>query len=273
MLQDLSRCEERSNLQSVERASVRTQQRLLRDQLLQVQEELVTAQASKAKLCEEIGALQQTKEHQAKQLANFGVELQASREAQAVMTKKMEGLEESTWKVKQQYIRFALDDGHMPSAESADSNTRGRAEGNEAAPHHAVQADSKPLPTAKGTDETMEESAESSPESIGCTERCLHSEKKAAAQIIVQRDAHIEELAQKLDSSLSKQQADKESPPTFSGIDQDSSKSEGRLKILEENLAQMNGYADQLELVIAQCPTCTIKLQHENTQDAADKAG
>jgi hypothetical protein len=41
---------------------------------------------------------------------------------------------------------------------------------------------------------------------------------------------------------------------------------------LQDNLAQMNGYADQLEMVIAQCPACTIKLQNESTQDSVTRA-
>ena len=38
--------------------------------------------------------------------------------------------------------------------------------------------------------------------------------------------------------------------------------------VLQESLTQMNAYADQLEMVIAQCPSCTIKLQNESTQDS-----
>lgn len=70
------------------------------------QEELVAAQASKAKLCEEIGMLKQTKQHQSKQLDKYKIDLQTAREAKAVMTKKVEQLETSTWTIKQQYIRY-----------------------------------------------------------------------------------------------------------------------------------------------------------------------
>lgn len=42
-------------------------------------------------------------------------------------------------------------------------------------------------------------------------------------------------------------------------------------QLLQDNLNQMNSYADQLELVISQCPSCTIKLQNESTQDSVVK--
>ncbi|EGZ25545.1 hypothetical protein PHYSODRAFT_257752 [Phytophthora sojae] len=105
ILHELSRCQERKSKQSTESASANARQKLLNQQLKQAQEELAAAQASKAKLCEEIGALKQTKEHQAKQLDKYRLDLQASRESQKVMTKKMEALQESTWTTKQQYIR------------------------------------------------------------------------------------------------------------------------------------------------------------------------
>ncbi|KAG7389420.1 hypothetical protein PHYBOEH_007509 [Phytophthora boehmeriae] len=107
ILQELSRHEERSTLQSVERTSMNTKQRLLNDQLLQTQEELAAAQASKAKLCEEIGALQQTKEDQAKQIAGYKMDLQTSRESQSMLAKKMEELETSARTMKQNYIKYA----------------------------------------------------------------------------------------------------------------------------------------------------------------------
>lgn len=50
--------------------------------------------------------LKQVKEHQAKQLGRYKIDLQSARESQAAMTKKMEELEASTWTVKQQYIRY-----------------------------------------------------------------------------------------------------------------------------------------------------------------------
>ncbi|KAF1792688.1 hypothetical protein GQ600_3716 [Phytophthora cactorum] len=105
MLQELRRCEEQKRQQSVESASVVVKQKLLNDQLLQIQDELAAAQTSKAKLCEEIGTLKQAKEHQAKQLSKYKIDLQAARESHAAMTKKMGELETSTWTIKQQYIR------------------------------------------------------------------------------------------------------------------------------------------------------------------------
>ncbi|KAH7492551.1 uncharacterized protein KRP23_1457 [Phytophthora ramorum] len=110
LLQELTRWEECKRQQSVESASVSTRQQLLRDQLLQSrkrnpQEELAAAQVGRAKLCEEIGTLKQAKDHQAKQLDKYKFDLQALRESQAAMTKKMEELEASTWTAKQQYIR------------------------------------------------------------------------------------------------------------------------------------------------------------------------
>ncbi|KAF1774360.1 hypothetical protein GQ600_13639 [Phytophthora cactorum] len=89
MLQELRRCEEQKRQQSVESASVVVKQKLLNDQLLQIQDELAAAQTSKAKLCEEIGTLKQAKEHQAKQLSKYKIDLQAARESHAAMTKKM----------------------------------------------------------------------------------------------------------------------------------------------------------------------------------------
>ena len=43
-----------------------------------------------------------------KQLERFKADLQSARELRAVMTKKMEDLETSTWTVKQQYIRYMM---------------------------------------------------------------------------------------------------------------------------------------------------------------------
>ncbi|ETI32419.1 hypothetical protein F441_21160 [Phytophthora nicotianae CJ01A1] len=105
MLQELRKCEEHKRQQNVESASVAAKQKLLDDQLLQTQDELAAAQASKAELCAEIGALKQSKEHQAKQIDKYKLDLQAARESQAAMTKKMGELETSTWTIKQQYIR------------------------------------------------------------------------------------------------------------------------------------------------------------------------
>ncbi|GMF54947.1 unnamed protein product [Phytophthora fragariaefolia] len=129
ILHELARCQERKRQQSAASASVNARQKLLSDQLKQgtalsrivwgretiadsdplrpAQEELAAAQASRAKLCEQIGALTQTKAHQAKQLDKYRIDLQASRESQAAMTKKIEVLQQSTWSTKQQYIRPA----------------------------------------------------------------------------------------------------------------------------------------------------------------------
>ncbi|KUF99398.1 Transcription factor MYB1R1 [Phytophthora nicotianae] len=94
MLQELRKCEEHKRQQNVESAAE-----------LVAQDELAAAQASKAELCAEIGALKQSKEHQAKQIDKYKLDLQAARESQAAMTKKMGELETSTWTIKQQYIR------------------------------------------------------------------------------------------------------------------------------------------------------------------------
>uniref|UniRef100_K3WZB8 Uncharacterized protein n=1 Tax=Globisporangium ultimum (strain ATCC 200006 / CBS 805.95 / DAOM BR144) TaxID=431595 RepID=K3WZB8_GLOUD len=40
----------------------------------------------------------------------------------------------------------------------------------------------------------------------------------------------------------------------------------------QENLNQMNAYADHLELVIGQCPSCSVKVQAESTQDIENRA-
>lgn len=40
----------------------------------------------------------------------------------------------------------------------------------------------------------------------------------------------------------------------------------------QDNLTQMNAYADHLEIVIGQCPSCSVKVQTESTQDIESKA-
>ena len=72
------------------------------------QEALAAAQASKSSLCEELGALRQTREDQGKQLTRYKTDLQAAHELRAVMVKKMEDLETSAWTAKQQYIRYRM---------------------------------------------------------------------------------------------------------------------------------------------------------------------
>lgn len=69
-------------------------------------EELAEVQGSKAKLCESIGALQQVKDEQEKELLLLKTELQASRESQAALIKKVEDLEISTQDIKKTYIRY-----------------------------------------------------------------------------------------------------------------------------------------------------------------------
>ncbi|KAG4227578.1 hypothetical protein PC116_g24034 [Phytophthora cactorum] len=91
-------------------------------------------------------------------------------------------------------------------------------------------------------------------------------DSKTSAQEIEAKDSKIEELTERLEISRSKQHATH--ADINSTTDEPKEAFEGRLKMLEENLAQMNGYADQLEMVIAQCPSCTIKLQNESTQDS-----
>lgn len=39
----------------------------------------------------------------------------------------------------------------------------------------------------------------------------------------------------------------------------------------QDNLTQMNAYADHLEIVIGQCPSCSVKVQTESTQDIENK--
>uniref|UniRef100_K3WZB7 Uncharacterized protein n=1 Tax=Globisporangium ultimum (strain ATCC 200006 / CBS 805.95 / DAOM BR144) TaxID=431595 RepID=K3WZB7_GLOUD len=82
---------------------MRTQQRLLKKQLLKAQDELVTAQGSIAKLCETIGSLQQAKTEREQEIAHLKVELQASRDVQSTMMKKMAAFEDETRRVKRNY--------------------------------------------------------------------------------------------------------------------------------------------------------------------------
>ncbi|ETI32421.1 hypothetical protein F441_21162 [Phytophthora nicotianae CJ01A1] len=99
---------------------------------------------------------------------------------------------------------------------------------------------------------------------------CKHvgvlTDSRTSAQEIEAKDSKIEELMQMLEILRSKQHAN--SSDSNSTNDEGKEALEGRLKMLEENLAQMNGYADQLEMVISQCPSCTVKLQNESTQDS-----
>ncbi|KAG7389488.1 hypothetical protein PHYPSEUDO_010373 [Phytophthora pseudosyringae] len=362
MLQELTRAEEWKRQQSVKSASVATKHKLLSDQLLQTQEELAAAQASKAKLYEEVGTLKQTKEHQAKQLDKYKLHVQAARESQTAMTKKMEELEASTWSTKQQYIRslasriktsalvlqqLNLANGASFSARIAETcnewekkakpNKRKRImEENEkqqaiedgSKPKHTgvaaeVEPQSRdeqhsdaavavdPVAAAKANTAVVLTECRDSISSVSCETNepkqqeddrsksahlitelqahvakleaeysalndkykllaCEHNEVLAdsttSAQDIKAKESKIEELMQMQETSRSKQP----DAPAIESPNNDAAKEtlEGRLKLLEENLAQMNGYADQLEMVIAQCPSCTVKLQNESTQDS-----
>lgn len=139
ILRELSNHEQRTNLQSVEQASIRTQQRLLKEQLLQgsclsllywllcvrmcvgelklfsvcvlvgvapAQEELATAQSSTATLCETIGSLQQAKDEREQEIAQLKFDLHASRDAQSTLMRKVARLEDETRGMKRNYIRY-----------------------------------------------------------------------------------------------------------------------------------------------------------------------
>ncbi|KAG2780119.1 hypothetical protein Pcac1_g9903 [Phytophthora cactorum] len=353
MLQELRRCEEQKRQQSVESASVVVKQKLLNDQLLQIQDELAAAQTSKAKLCEEIGTLKQAKEHQAKQLSKYKIDLQAARESHAAMTKKMGELETSTWTIKQQYIRslasriktsalvlqqLNVKNGAAFGARTAETcsewektnpnkrkrimeeNGKQREVGGNKPKKAGIAAENEsesreqqsenvvveqvtaaktkqavtlvnhhePLPS----DDTNQQESDrvenerqvaelqaqvaklelehsALKDKYKALER-MHDEvlgdSKTSAQEIEAKDSKIEELTERLEISRSKQHATH--ADINSTTDEPKEAFEGRLKMLEENLAQMNGYADQLEMVIAQCPSCTIKLQNESTQDS-----
>jgi hypothetical protein len=69
------------------------------------QEELAQSHTGKNKLCEEIGALQQAKHDQKKQIEHLLVELRSSRESQAAMAKKVAELEQGTQDLKSHYTR------------------------------------------------------------------------------------------------------------------------------------------------------------------------
>ncbi|CAI5702176.1 hypothetical protein KXD40_000537 [Peronospora effusa] len=361
LLQNLTQCEERKRQQSVESAAAETRHKLLNAQLIQTQEELVAAQASKAKLCEEIGMLKQTKQHQSKQLDKYKIDLQTAREAKAVMTKKVEQLEASTWTIKQQYIRSlasriktsalvlqqlnvasettisarvaetctameeaksnkrkrileenqmqqASEDGGKPEYTGSLTENEPRSRDRQPSDFVAVEgpaaiaAPSNDTPMMKGSmllpnashngrkcDEKCEDRLESKHEvgELRANVTKLKSEylvlndkynalvrdhneslaeRTMAAEEMKAKQSKIEELTQMLKSLRSKPHD--LTTDTSSMSENDKEAQEGRLKMLEENLAQMNAYADQLEMVIAQCPSCTIKLRNESTQDS-----
>ncbi|TDH73681.1 hypothetical protein CCR75_003219 [Bremia lactucae] len=340
ILQELRRCEERKQQQSVEVTSATTKQKILRDHLQQTQAELAAARASKLKLCEEIGTLKQAKEHQNKQLEKYEFDLQFARETHASMTKKLKDLETSTWTIKQQYIQslasrikssvqvlrqlnvthpatFNVDATESCSEPGqANQKKRKRVLGDEISEQQVLHTDSKPeessiaaeikvseiaakikhaaaldgdcsslLPTSGNVDQndsanvetelrTTElldqisklELAQSALKDMYTALEFKHNESVAKSKELEQdaknKGAKIEELEQEVKIAQSTTSANSNSET------QEKEVMKGRLKILEENLAQMNGYADQLEMVIAQCPSCTLKLQSESTQDS-----
>ncbi|KAF4028297.1 hypothetical protein GN244_ATG20018 [Phytophthora infestans] len=354
MLQELRRCEERKRQQGVESASVAAKQKLLYDQLLQTKDELAATQASKAKLCEEIGTLKQTKDHQAKQLSKYKLDLQAARESHAAMTKKMGELETSTWTIKQQYIRslasriktsalvlqqlnakngttFSARISETSSEREQDKpNKRKRimednekqleAEGGDKPKQAGIPANIESgsrqqqshnvvveqVTAAKiklgvavtdhheslSSDETREQNSDHAEAERQITElqsqlATLESkysalkdkykalerkhdkaliDNKTSAQEIEAKNSKIEELMQVLEISRSKQQPSPDRCSSTTDVAKEAT--EGRVKMLEENVAQMNAYADQLEMVIGQCPSCTEKLQNGSTQDS-----
>lgn len=71
----------------------------------EAQEEIATAQGSKAKLCETIGSLQQAKEEREIEIKQLKLELKASRESQSTLMKKMHRLEDETREMKRGYIK------------------------------------------------------------------------------------------------------------------------------------------------------------------------
>ncbi|CEG39106.1 uncharacterized protein PHALS_09165 [Plasmopara halstedii] len=343
MLQEMKQYEELKQEESIKNMSAITKQKLLSEHLQQTQAELAETHESKAKLCEEIGILKQTKEHQSKQLDRYKLDLQTARELNAILVKKMEKLEASTGIIKQQYIRslalrikssaLALqqlnvlhgDSSHARIAEvcselgQTGQSKRKRISAVEI-DHRALEEVGKPehagnavkiessediLQTADNTkkdidwesnrDSLLIASNDVSQQNIEGTES-EHQIQDLLAQItkletkksalndeytalelkhtevlndvnqlvenIKERDSKIEELEGMLKVAHSTQLADgKNASEERTAID-------GRLKLLEDNLSQMNSYADHLEMVIAQCPACTKKLQNESTQDS-----
>ncbi|TYZ61689.1 hypothetical protein PybrP1_005701 [[Pythium] brassicae (nom. inval.)] len=104
-LQELSRHEQRSSRASAEQASVRTQQRLLKEQLQQAQDEIASAHDSNAKLCETIGSLQQAKEDRESEIKHLKLELKASRDSQSTLMKKIHRLEDEARDMKRGYVK------------------------------------------------------------------------------------------------------------------------------------------------------------------------
>uniref|UniRef100_M4C347 Uncharacterized protein n=1 Tax=Hyaloperonospora arabidopsidis (strain Emoy2) TaxID=559515 RepID=M4C347_HYAAE len=361
VLQELATSEEYQRQRSIELSSFNTRQKVLSAELQQTQEALAAAQASKAALCEEIGALRQTKADQVKQLERFKADLQSARELRAVMTKKMEDLETSTWTVKQQYIRSlasriktsarvlqqldvtsgtsfsTLVAGTSTEEEQVKPTKRKRVEkesdgqledahgqpkliGSAATHELCVKRDGKmsevqgpeSTTTAASHEDILAERLDASPKKssslLDCDKQCktnaesettvmelraqitdlksefsvldgkysalvrehdeVLAERSTTAQDIKAKESKIEELTLMLETSRSKPQDFASDTISARGKSKDKEATEGQLKMLEESLTQMNAYADQLEMVIAQCPSCTIKLQNESTQDS-----
>lgn len=82
-----------------------TQRMVLPKCVRAAQEEIATAQDSKAKLCETIGSLQQAKEERENEIKQLELELKASRESQSTLMKKMHRLEGETREMKRGYIK------------------------------------------------------------------------------------------------------------------------------------------------------------------------
>uniref|UniRef100_A0AAV1TY79 Uncharacterized protein n=1 Tax=Peronospora matthiolae TaxID=2874970 RepID=A0AAV1TY79_9STRA len=380
VLQELATSEEHQRQWSIELSRFNTRQQGLSAELQQTQEALAAAHASKAALCEEIGALRQTKADQVKQLERFKSDLQSARELRTVMTKKMEDLETSTWTVKQQYIRSlasriktsarvlqqldvtsgtslsTLVAGTSTEEEQVKPTKRKRAEkesdgqlkvahgqpkliGSVTTHELCVKRDGK-ISEVQGPESTimaashegelaerLDASLKKSSSLLDYDKQCktnaesettvmelraqvtdlkselsvldgkynalvrehdeILAERSTTAQDIKAKESKIEELTLMLETSRSKPQGLASDSISTSGKSKDHEAAGGQLKMLEvrlgtvlyiglkvtefvlqESLTQMNAYADQLEMVIAQCPSCTIKLQNESTQDS-----
>ncbi|TMW65883.1 hypothetical protein Poli38472_003648 [Pythium oligandrum] len=296
VLQQLSKHEERTHRQSVERTSVQAQHRLLKDQLLSVQEELALAQGRKAELCETLGALQQAKEDQDKENRQLRVELQASREAQNTLLKKVAELETTTNQLKQQYIHSLtcrtkaanellgklhitgalgqLTDASIQTSPAQIKNLAGK-------PKHCVtcvklqtsfdqvkQELAKELDAAKSSTSVLQEEHQQ----LKSAHEAILIGAEANAKALEETCAEVTQLQQKLNETKLKIP---QTPVSDCAEPRDLADGEDmseKVKVLEDNLAQLNTYADHLELIINQCASCAVKLQSEGTQDI-DESG
>ncbi|TYZ61691.1 hypothetical protein PybrP1_005703 [[Pythium] brassicae (nom. inval.)] len=99
------------------------------------------------------------------------------------------------------------------------------------------------------------------------------SGQEAAASSLQERDNQVTQLLEQLAVAESKIQELTNAPETSKpGDEEQAAEFESRIKVLEDNLAQMNAYADHLEIVISQCPACSAKVQTGSTQDFENKA-